>query len=223
MHFLCEYPTYCPPNSTQELQCQLGYQALNISGKRDAHNNSCEICREGTYGNHPQRQVCNICPAGFFCPSGTKGPYVNPCPEGSYCPTGSAVAQPCAPGSYGNRSQATAPSDCQPCPVDTYTNLGNQTACHPCGSSSFAEGGKAECTCLGQNRYFQVSDGACHCLSGYVFYSTADKKMEDGNSDLDCQPQVWEHFIVMFLPRHRAIVVSLGKMLLTHLWEPLSS
>ena len=222
VHFLCEYPNYCPPNSTQELECRLGYQALNSTGKRDDHDKHCEICRPGTYGNHPQRLVCDTCPAGFFCPNGTKGPYDNPCPEGAYCPAGSGVAQPCSPGSYGNRSQATAPSDCFPCPKNTFTNLENQTACRPCGSSSFSDEGQPECTCRGKNRYFQVTDGSCDCLAGFVFYGTADKKIEDGNSDLDCQPEVWKHFIdsscfviVMFLPRHRTIV-SLLKILHFH-------
>ena len=220
VHFLCQYPNYCPPNSTQELECQLGYQALNTSGKRDSHDEHCQICRGGTYGNHPQRLVCDICPAGFFCPNGTKGPFDHPCPEGAYCPAGSAVAQPCPPGFYGNLSQATAASDCFPCPENTFNHLFNQTACVPCGSSSFSEEGQENCTCRGKNRYFQVSDGSCDCLAGYVFYGTADKKQEDGNSDLDCQPEVWKYFIdsssviiVMSLPRHCAVVVYLGKML----------
>jgi len=104
------------------------------------------------------------------------------------------VAQPCSAGFYGNRSEATAPSDCYPCPQNTFTNLINQTACVPCGSSAFAEEGQSLCTCRGKNRYFQVTDGSCDCRAGYVFYGTADKKLVDGNSDLDCQPEVWKHF-----------------------------
>ena len=189
----CQYPNYCPENSTQELKCKLGYQALNSTGERKSHEVHCQICRNGTYGNHPQRLECKTCPAGFFCPNGTKGPFDNPCPEGAYCPAGSGKEQPCPPGLYGNRSEATALSDCYRCPQNTFNNLQYQKACQPCGSSSFSEEGQELCTCLCKNRYFQVSDGSCDCRSGYVFYGVADKKQEDGNSDLDCQPEVWKH------------------------------
>ena len=148
VHIACQYPNYCPPKSTQELKCKLGYQALNTSGKRDSHKEHCRVCRGGTYGNDPERLVCITCPAGFFCPEGTKGPNDHPCPEGAYCPAGSAVEQPCAAGSYGNRSLATAPSDCFPCPPKSFNNLQYQTACRPCGSSSFSKEGQAFCTCL---------------------------------------------------------------------------
>lgn len=104
------------------------------------------------------------------------------------------MPQACSPGSFGNVALATAPSDCLACPPNTFTNLINQTACRPCGSSATSNEGQATCTCLGKYRYFQVSDGSCDCLSGYVFYDTTDNRKIEGNSDLDCQPEVWKRF-----------------------------
>lgn len=193
-HTLCKYPNYCPPKSIEELPCKLGYRALNTSGLRDSHADHCGICPDGTYGNHPMRLFCDRCPAGYFCPRGTKSPEANPCPEGSYCPAGVGEAQPCAPGSYGNRSRATAASDCFPCPRNTFNNLPNQRACLPCGSSSVSEEGQALCACLGKSRSFQVSDGSCTCLLRYVFDDPSSKEREEGNGDLDCRPMVCNHF-----------------------------
>lgn len=191
---LCYYPDYCPPNSTEELPCKLGYKALNTSGPRDSHEKHCEVCPAGTYGNDPQRRFCHRCPAGYFCPVGTKSPTANPCPEGSYCPAGVGEAQPCSPGSYGNRSLATKASDCYPCPTNTFNPLPNQKACLPCGSSSLSEEGQARCQCIGQSRSFQVSDGSCTCILRYVFDDPSTKEREEGNSDLDCRPLVCKLF-----------------------------
>lgn len=186
----CKYPNYCPPNSTRELPCKLGYQALDNSTSklRVYHDDHCQECVAGTYGNHPQRLFCGQCPAGFFCPNGTKGPFDNLCPEGAYCPAGVGEAQACPPGTYGNRSRATKESDCFPCPANTFNNLENQRACLPCGSSSVSAEGQTLCTCLGQSRSFQSSDGACVCLLGYVFDDPSSREREDGDSDLDCRP-----------------------------------
>ena len=183
---LCNYPNYCPPNSTEELPCKLGYSALNSSGLRASHRNHCSICPPGTYGNHPQRRFCSECPAGYYCPNGTKSPTANPCPEGFFCPAGAPEPQPCSVGSYGNRERATKASDCFPCPPGTFNNLVSQRACLSCGSSSVSKEGQATCTCLGKSRSFQVSDRSCVCLLRYVF----DDDQAEGDSDLDCRPMV---------------------------------
>lgn len=198
-HIICSYPNYCPPNSVQELPCELGYQALNTSGLRNSHEDHCEICEPGKYGNDPQRRFCAQCPAGYYCPRGSKSPTTNPCPEGSYCPAGVGAPQSCPPGSYGNRSRATAESDCYACPRNTFNNLERQRACLPCGSSSVSEEGQTLCTCLGKSRSFQVSDGSCVCLLRYVFDDPSSKEREEGNSALDCRPMVCECFVCLFV------------------------
>lgn len=190
----CEYPYYCPPGSGSPKLCDLGHSSLRTSKPRVLHKDNCQICRQGTYGNDKLRLNCTICPPGYFCPQGTIGPYQNRCPEGYYCPEGSGDKFPCPAGSYGNRSLATASSDCYKCPVNTYSNVAGSTACQPCGSSAAAGQGQDKCTCIGKFRSFQISDGSCTCLSGYVFYDETDKKEEEGNSDNDCQPEV-SHYI----------------------------
>lgn len=91
---------------------------------------------------------------------------------------------------YGNLTKATKASDCLPCPENTFNHLKGTEACKPCGSSAFAPEGSNTCTCKGLYRSFQVSDGACVCESGYVYYDVVDVQLEEGNSDKSCQPKV---------------------------------
>lgn len=88
----CEYPYYCPVGSSSLQLCPLGYKALTNAGNRTSTNDSCSICPDGFYGNHPLRLNCSICLAGYFCPAGTPDPYKYPCPVGYYCPGQSAAA-----------------------------------------------------------------------------------------------------------------------------------
>ena len=60
----------------------------------------------------PQCQA--ICPAGSYCPPATVTPF--PCFNASYCPEGSAWPTACPPGSWTQRNDLTAASDCSPCP-----------------------------------------------------------------------------------------------------------
>ena len=91
---------------------------------------------------------------------------------------------------YGNLEKATKSSDCLPCPVDTFNNQRGQKACRPCGSSALAPIGSPKCGCIGKNRAFQVSDGACVCKTGYVFYDELNLEQTEGNSDSGCQEMV---------------------------------
>ena len=82
---------------------------------------------------------------------------------------------------YGNLTKATKASDCLPCPENTFNHLKGTEACKPCGSSAFSPEGSSTCTCKGLYRSFQVSDGACVCESGYVYYDVVDVQLEEGN------------------------------------------
>ena len=93
---------------------------------------------------------------------------------------------------YGNRTRAVSASNCYPCPEKTFNNRQGQVACRPCGSSAISGRGSPKCVCIGKYRSFQVSDGSCECLSGYVFYDEVNKEKAEGNSDLPCQPKVWK-------------------------------
>ena len=88
----CEYPYYCPEGSPYQRICPLGYKATTINGNRTSPDDACLICAAGYYGNDRLRLNCTKCPAGYFCPQGTKDPLENECPVGHYCPEG--VANP---------------------------------------------------------------------------------------------------------------------------------
>ncbi|RLN86843.1 hypothetical protein BBJ28_00010856, partial [Nothophytophthora sp. Chile5] len=99
------------------------------------------------------------CPAGFFCPEGTKRASQNPCPAGtfnpasgqkssdvcklcptgSYCPTGSAAPQPCPQGYY--CLEGTRTVDQYPCPAGTFsgpqTGLMIGSQCNNCTLGSY--------------------------------------------------------------------------------------
>lgn len=97
---------------------------------------------------------------------------------------------PCAPGMYGELQLATKSTDCLRCPVNTYNHQNGQKVCRPCGTSAIAPLGSITCSCIGKNRAFQISDGACVCKLGYVFYDEQDSLKTEENSDLDCQEMV---------------------------------
>ena len=56
--------------------------------------------------------------------------------------------------------------------------------------SCFLSPGSSTCTCNGKHRSFQILDGSCECISGYVFYDETDQEQTEGNGDGDCQPRV---------------------------------
>ena len=117
--------------------------------------NSCEICTAGSFcdgADHPE----TACPAGYFCPTGTKFGTQFPCPAGtrrlttgatsvsdcddcsttavgSYCPEGTGRDIPCPPGSA-----------CDDLQLDRYSDMCDR------GYYSSAGGG---CTICDDNHY----------------------------------------------------------------------
>lgn len=182
----CEFPEYCPEGSNMTLVCDLGYQAMTHAGIRYNMSLSCRVCPPGTYGNHTNRTTCETCPAGYYCPEGTGHGDSNPCPIGYFCPIGSDSPTPCPVGMIGRKIRADV-GECFPCPVNTFNDLEAATQCRPCGSSSHSPGNTSICTCDGQYRSFQKSNGACVCLSGYIYFDEVDTQKSVDNSDMDCQ------------------------------------
>lgn len=168
------------------LVCDLGYQAMAHAGIRYNMSLSCRVCPPGTYGNHTNRTTCETCPAGYYCPEGTGHGDSNPCPIGYFCPIGSDSPTPCPVGMIGRKIRADV-GECFPCPVNTFNDLEAATQCRPCGSSSHSPGNASICSCDGQYRSFQKSNGACVCLSGYVYFDEVDTQKSVENSDMDCQ------------------------------------
>ena len=46
-----------------------GYKQKDVASKEN-FNDTCEICRPGTYGNHPSRSICEPCRGGVVCLEG---------------------------------------------------------------------------------------------------------------------------------------------------------
>ncbi|KAG9348567.1 hypothetical protein JZ751_002303, partial [Albula glossodonta] len=174
---VCAFPYYCPANSSSMLLCDGGYIPVNTSGLRGSRDTSCKLCEGGTHRpGTSSTPHCLTCPPGYHCPPGTEHYWSNPCPIGYFCPLGNDNPVPCPPGYYGNITHAKHLQDCHPCPADTFNHLSAQRACFPCGSSAHSQEGSASCTCIGQNRAFQHSDGSCLCRTGFVFYNELDLK-----------------------------------------------
>ncbi|XP_077467725.1 uncharacterized protein LOC144083617 [Stigmatopora argus] len=190
---LCPFPFYCPANSSSMKSCDGGTKPVNTSGFRTSKNCSCSVCEGGTYRPSLSTLLeCLPCPPGFFCPPGTDEYKTNPCPQGHVCPPGSTRPTPCPPGSFGNASHAKTLADCHRCPADTFNHVHAQSACFPCGSSSTSLSGSSSCTCIGKNRAFHRSDGACVCRTGFIFYNELDFKSSIYDSALDCQPELYK-------------------------------
>ena len=116
-----------------------------------------------------------------------------PCPVGFYCPTGYApgIPIPCPAGQFSSIPGAETES-CENCPENTYNNLEGQAACQRCGTSSTAGIGMASCTCVGANRIFQFSDGACICIPGFESFAYEGQDESTKNKKGDCLPMVNE-------------------------------
>ncbi|KAM7082943.1 uncharacterized protein J5F26_014046 [Ciconia maguari] len=108
--YLCPVGHYCPTGSPEPIPCPSGkYQ--DQAGK-----SQCETCPAGMFcalKDHPGDLQENFshgvvkpieCPAGYYCPSGTKVANQYPCPEGT----------------YSNQTGLGNPRECKPCPGGTF-------------------------------------------------------------------------------------------------------
>jgi hypothetical protein len=155
----------CPRGSfgsdPARLQCEVCFAGYLCFGNTSMH-------LFGTTRGDPQdisKDGGQVCPAGFYCPSGAFES--TPCPRGTY----NAV-----PGSENLTS-------CVTCPLNFFNNRTGQAACQPCGSTSYSADDRTECLCKGSNRVFQPSDSACRCAFGYAIYDGNGNPTEEGYSD----------------------------------------
>ena len=189
---VCKSPHYCPNNTDIPRSCGPGYVFNNRSSPyRTSKENSCEICREGTYNNEADGKICYDCPEGYYCKEGLETMPVE-CPAGSYCPLRSGQPTPCPKGTYNPKNKSVAQNECLDCVADTFNAREGRPSCQPCGSSANTNGQTRQdkCQCIGENRAFQVSNGGCVCLSGYVFFDETDTKNSDADGTEPCQPEV---------------------------------
>ncbi|XP_075046430.1 uncharacterized protein LOC142107145 [Mixophyes fleayi] len=119
---LCSPGFFCPPGQISPRpsahRCPSGF----FCPAGSPVPSPCEI---GTYQALEGRELCNICPTGFYCgpdndSSGVSMPAL--CPTGHYCPPGASFisVHPCPAGTYGPKTGASSKSDCEACPAGMY-------------------------------------------------------------------------------------------------------
>ena len=112
------------------------------------------------------------------------------CPAGFYCPAGTEIELPCPLGTFSQALQLSSVGQCTNCPEDTYSDTTGSIGCKICGSSSEADPRSSVCTCEGENRAFQASDGSCLCKAGFVFFDEAGAE-STSDSKLNCQEKIF--------------------------------
>ncbi|EDV28435.1 uncharacterized protein TRIADDRAFT_51343 [Trichoplax adhaerens] len=119
----CNPGYYCPPSQTSPSPssyiCPAG--SYCISGSTEPVN-----CPSGYYQDEIGQGSCKVCWEGYFCDnSHVIGKFVygnSSCPAGHYCPNGTkfAVQYPCPVGTYSDKENLIEVSQCQPCPAGYY-------------------------------------------------------------------------------------------------------
>ena len=121
---ICAAGNYSLAGMTTCTSCRAGTYSLGNSS-------SCINCPGGLYGNHTgmRNASCDgICPAGYFCPSGTASYSANLCNPGTYSTAGSSACLGCPPGTYGNASGLTSSTCMGKCPAGYYCPLATALA-----------------------------------------------------------------------------------------------
>ncbi|XP_072885876.1 uncharacterized protein [Hemitrygon akajei] len=112
----CLHGFYCPPGqssaSPTSFLCPPGHYCPSGTSIPLA-------CQGGTYQMQEGQEICESCPAGFFCEfsNGFGGNVPELCPMGFVCPPGTALGteHPCAAGTYGPLPGAANEAGCLPC------------------------------------------------------------------------------------------------------------
>ena len=126
----CDDGYYCPgaaqnskgkTDSVSELLCDLGH--FCISGQQN-------ICPPGTFQDQTGQISCQNCLGGTYCPIfGMTTP--RDCEPGFYCP-GGIKREPCPSGTFNDLPNQDQFTDCQNCPIGTYSYPHAQITCSNC-------------------------------------------------------------------------------------------
>ena len=161
----CSPGKYCNDTglSTPVGNCDSGYYCLNGANSSTPIDGICTLgnycpsgvsspirCEAGTYSNVTGLTECEICPAGYYCGSGTIQP--NICPKGHYCPEGTDnFPLNCPIGTFNSIEGIESITDCQNCTAGMYCDdlaltepTGNCTAGYYCNEGSFDPEGRSE-------------------------------------------------------------------------------
>ena len=130
----CPATLYCPEGTgNPSLLCPLGYQCPEgVASPLD--------CPSGEYQDAPGQAQCIVCPEGYYCDLDEKcnktawghGLYTVPrdCPAGHYCPAGTKFATefPCPVPTFSNATNLKGVGECQQCPPGAYCASAGLTA-----------------------------------------------------------------------------------------------
>ncbi|XP_028563977.2 uncharacterized protein LOC114585457 [Podarcis muralis] len=126
-------------------ECMAGYICPVGSSSPHAPSNACP---PGTFSNRSDlfdKSQCETCPERFVCTRGSGGkqkPPV-PCPAGHYCPPGTKhpTQYKCAPGTWSNKTGLAAEDECVPCPAGWFCMAGAHGPSGSCSAGHFCPEG----------------------------------------------------------------------------------
>ena len=98
----------------------------------------------------------------------------------------------CEVGKYNPSTTQTSSDACLVCPAGTYSYTTGSAACTKCSASATSASGASVCTCVGNNRAFQPTDGYCICIPGYEFVDADFTVSSEEDGSVDCQPIVYD-------------------------------
>ena len=176
----CPIGFKCPEGSSRPIICPAGtYQ-------EDEGQADCNVCEPGEFC-HPgastnDGDIRGDCPAGYFCPAGTRSKYENPCPQGTFNnalghrgPTEDDACLPCEEGNFcGQEGLASASG---PCKAGYYCGPGKKIPTdRPCGVGNYCREGSSEPTPCPIGKYCpsrtmtdtMLLDDGFNCSPGYL-------------------------------------------------------
>ena len=141
---VCPLGSFCPEGSTGGTPCRNGTYGSTTGLTAGSE---CTLCPAGKYNaeaGSTDSSSCLMCPEGFVCESGCSEPAVGV--RGYYYPAGTSfVTQyPCPNGTFSNRTQIVAESECFPCRPGMYCGEpGITSPTATCDAGYYCGGGAA--------------------------------------------------------------------------------
>ena len=186
----CENGFYCGASSRYPTECPPGYFGSNDFNNVDI-DTGCLECGQGKY-SELGTNGCKDCLAGYICDKGAKkanptnleidGGYV--CPAGFYCPSGSITPIACPAGSYSEKEGIGSLAECKVCPKNYFGIDLAAITCYKCRGGTVSDAGSTTCRCEGLNRKYLAERGTCVCKTGFEPVHGAND-LDDGLADCD--------------------------------------